>query len=325
MLILSDEQVRGLVDIEDLIDVLEQAHVQFSMGKVVMPVRLVVPLTEIKGRITSMPAFLSQESALGIKIISYFQDNLKHGLPAILATISLYSTDTGKLMVLMDGVTITAIRTACASAMATKALANPETPVLGIIGAGTQARTHIRALSKVRSLERVLIWSPSGTSAQKVKEELEEEMGFEILPQSSAEAVVREADLLATVSAAGEPVLKAAWLKAGVHINAVGSHRPDLREIGSDTLVRATVVVDSRDAVYSECGDILLAIAEGAISREHIRGEIGEVLAGRKVGRTSEGEVTLYKSVGIALQDVAAAMLVYRRALERGVGTQVEM
>lgn len=325
MLILSEEQVRNLVDIEDLIAVLEQAHVQLSTGKVVMPVRLVVPLPQIKGRITSMPAFLSEESALGIKIISYFQDNPGHGLPPILATISLYSTETGRLMVLMDGVYITAIRTACASAMATRALANPETPVLGVIGAGTQARTHIRALSKVRALERVLIWSPSGTSARKVKEELEGEMGFEILPQSSAEAVVREADLLATVSAAGEPILEAAWLKPGVHINAVGSHRPDLREIGSDTLRRATVFVDSRDAVDSECGDILLAIAEGVISKEHIRGEIGELLAGSKQGRSSADEVTLYKSVGIAAQDVAAASLVYRRALERNVGTQVEM
>lgn len=150
-------------------------------------------------------------------------------------------------------------------------------------------------------------------------------MGCEILPKASPEAVVREADLLATVSAAGKPILQAAWLKPGVHINAVGSHRPDLREIGGDTLRRATVVVDSREAVNSECGDVLLAIAEGAISRDHIRGEIGEVLAGLKPGRSSAGEVTLYKSVGVALQDVAAANLVYRRALERGIGTEVDM
>jgi alanine dehydrogenase len=325
MLVLSEKQVHSLVEIEDFIACLEQAHIQFSAGKVVMPVRLVVPLPEIKGRITSMPAFLSEGSALGIKIISYFQENPRQGLPPILATITLYSTETGKLMVLMDGVYITAIRTACASAMATRALANPDTPVLGVIGGGTQARTHIRALSKVRSLDRVLIWSPSGTSAQKVKEELEQEVGFEIRPQDSAEAVVREADLLATVSAAGEPILKAEWLKPGVHINAVGSHRPDLREIGSDTVKRATVVVDSRDAINSECGDILLAIEEGAIPEDHVRGEIGEVLAGTKQGRTSADEITMYKSVGIALQDVAAAKLVYQRALEKHVGTEVEM
>ena len=325
MLVISEEQVRGLLDLEELISALEQAHVQFSAGKAVMPVRLVVPLPEIGGRITSMPAFLSEADALGVKIISYFRDNPGRGLPPILATLSLYSPETGKLLALMDGTFLTAVRTACASAMATKALARAETPVLGVLGAGVQARAHIRALSRVRAIHRVLVWSPSGVSAIYVKEELEEEVGCEIRPQESVEAVVREADILATVTAAAEPVLKAEWLKPGAHVNAVGSHRPDARELGSDTVERAVVVVDSRDAVHSECGDILLAMEEGAITPDHIRAEIGEVLAGAKPGRASDHEVTLYKSVGIAVQDVAAAALVYQRALERGVGTEVEI
>lgn len=325
MLVISEEQVRGILDIEELISALEQAHVQFSTGKAVMPVRLVVPLPEVGGRITSMPAFLSEGNALGIKIISYFRDNPRHGLPPILATLSLYSAETGKLLALMDGTYLTAVRTACASAMATRVLARAETPVLGVLGAGTQARTHIRALGRVRAIQRVLVWSPSGVSAIYVKEELEEEVGCEILPQESVEAVVREADILATVTAAAEPILKAEWLQPGAHVNAVGSHRPDARELGSDTVQRAVVVVDSRDAIDSECGDILLAMEEGAITRDHIRGEIGEVLAGAKPGRTGDREVTLYKSVGIAVQDVAAAALVYRRALEQGIGTEVEI
>ena len=325
MLVISEAQVKGLLDLDELIAALEHAHIQFSAGRVVMPVRLVVPLPEVQGRITSMPAFMSEGKALGIKIISYFRDNPKQALPPILATISLYSAETGAIEVLMDGVYITAIRTACASAMATKALARPETPVLGILGAGTQARTHIRALSRVRSIERVLIWSPSRVNAIYVKEELEGELGIEIHPQESAEAVVREADILTTVTDAAEPVLEAEWLKPGVHINAVGSHRPEAREMGSDTVKRSTVVVDSLDAINTECGDILLAVKEGAITSDHLRGEIGEVLSGAKPGRTGDDEITLYKSVGIAAQDVAAASLVYRRALEQGVGTEVEM
>lgn len=325
MLVISEEQVRAILDMEELISALEQAHVQFSTGKAVMPVRLVVPLPEVGGRITSMPAFLGEGNALGIKIISYFRDNPRRGLPPILATLSLYSAETGKLLALMDGTYLTAVRTACASAMATRVLARAETPVLGVLGAGTQARTHIRALSRVRAIQRVLVWSPSGVSAIYVKEELEEEVGCEILPQESVEALVREADILATVTAAAEPVLKAEWLQPGAHVNAVGSHRPDARELGSDTVQRAVVVVDSLDAIHSECGDILLAMEEGAITRDHIRGEIGEVLAGAKPGRTGDQEVTLYKSVGIAVQDVAAAALVYRQALEQGVGTEVEM
>ena len=325
MLVISENEVRGLLDLDELISALEQAHIQFSAGKVVMPVRLVVPLPEIHGRITSMPAFMSEGRALGIKIISYFRDNPKEGLPPILATISLYSAESGKLLVLMDGVYVTAIRTACASAMATKALARPETPVLGILGAGTQARTHIRALSRVRSIERVLIWSPSRLNAIYVKEELEDEMGFPVQPQESAEAVVRESDILTAVTDAAEPILDAGWLKPGVHINAVGSHRPENREMGGDTVKRATVIVDSLDAINTECGDILLAVEEGSIAPDHVRGEIGEVLAGAKPGRTGDDEITMYKSVGIAAQDVAAASLVYRRALEQGVGTEVEM
>lgn len=325
MLVISEAQVRGLLDLDELIAALEQAHIQFSAGRVVMPVRLVVPLPEIQGRITSMPAFMSEEKALGIKIISYFRDNPKQGLPPILATISLYSAETGALEVLMDGVYITAIRTACASAMATKALARPDTPVLGVLGAGTQARTHIRALSRVRSIERVLIWSPSRLNAIYVKEELQDELGLPIQPQESAEAVIREADILTAVTDSAGPVLEAGWLKPGAHINAVGSHRPDMREMGGDTVKRSTVIVDSLDAINGECGDILLAIEEGSITPDHVRGEIGEVLAGTKPGRTSDDEVTMYKSVGIAVQDVAAASLVYRRAREQGVGTEVAM
>lgn len=325
MRILSEKEVRALLEIEELVSVLEKAHVEFSTGKVVMPVRLVVPLPQIKGRITSMPAYLGEANALGIKIISYFQENPKQGLPAILATISLYGTDTGKPLVVMDGAYITAVRTACASAMATKALANEKTPVLGVVGAGIQARTHIRALSKVRQIERVLIYSPSGRSAPLVKQELEGEIGIDITVVDSVEAAVREADLIATVSTAPDPILNGAWLKPGVHINAVGSHRPDLREIDPATIKRSSVFVDSREAIQSECGDILLAIKDGVITMEHVRAEIGEVLAGAKQGRSRPDEITMYKSVGIAVQDVATAQLVYQRALERNVGTEVEL
>ena len=325
MLALSEKEVRGLLDIEELIDVLEQAHIQFSTGRTVMPVRLVVPLPQIKGRLTSMPAYLSEGNALGMKVVTYFQDNPGQGLPAILATIALYSIETGKLLVLMDGSYITAIRTACASAVATKALANPETPVLGVLGAGTQARTHIRALCKVRKITRVKVYSQSGKSAELLKKELESEVGIEIEPVRTALEAVRAADLLATVTTAKDPILSADWLKPGVHINAVGSHRPDIREIDGATIKRAKLVVDSRAAIKSECGDILLAIREGAIAEDHVIAEIGEVLAGSKPGRTGTEEMTLYKSVGIALQDVATAQLVYRKALDQKVGTIVEV
>lgn len=325
MLVLSEREVRRLLDIEELIQALEQAHVQYSTGRAVMPVRLVVPLPEIKGRITSMPAYLSEGNALGMKAVTYFQENPKQGLPAILATITLYSPETGKIQALMDGSYITAIRTACASAVATKILANSETPVMGILGAGVQARAHIRALCKVKRVTKIKVYSPSGRSAPRLKEELEAEVGVQIETVDTPEKAVREVDLLVTATTAKEPILRAEWLKPGVHINSVGSHRPDLREIDAATLKRAKVVVDSREAIMAECGDILLAIKEGAITENHIHAEIGEILAGKKVARTSGEEITLYKSVGIAIQDLAAAQLVYQRALDQKAGVRVEM
>jgi alanine dehydrogenase len=209
--------------------------------------------------------------------------------------------------------------------MATKALANAETPLLGILGAGVQARAHIQALKHVRKIERIKIYSPSGASAAGIKKDLGPATKVAIDLAESAEDAVRDADLLVTGTTAKEPIVKTEWLKAGVHINAVGSHRPDYREIDGATVARAKVVVDSREAILAECGDILLAIKENLISETHIHGEIGEVLAGTKPGRTSTGEVTLYKSVGIAIQDVATANLVYQKALERGMGTTVEI
>lgn len=325
MLVLSEKEVRRLLDIEELIRALEQAHVQYSTGKAVMPVRQVVPLSEIKGRITTMPAYLREANALGMKVVTYFQENPRQGLPAILGTIHLYSTDTGKLMAVMDGTYITAIRTACVSAMATKVLANPHTPVMGILGAGVQAKAHIRALCKVRQVSRIKIYSPSGKSAQRLKEELEPAVGVTIDPALTAEKAVRDSDLLVTATTAKEPILSADWLKSGVHINAVGSHRPDQREIDGATLKRAKVVVDSREAIMAECGDVLLAIREGAITESHIHAEIGEVVTGKKPGRTSAAEFTLYKSVGIAIQDVAAAHLVYERARKEKAGVEAEI
>jgi alanine dehydrogenase len=325
MLVLSEKEVRRLIDIEELIGALEKAHVQFSTGKAVMPVRQVVPLSEIKGRITSMPAYLGEDHALGMKVVTFFQENANKNLPAILATIHLYSAETGKLEAVMDGTYITAIRTACASAVATKVLANSKTPVLGVLGAGVQADSHIRALCKVREIKSIKVYSPSGKSGRKLKEELEPEIKIRVEPVKSAEEVVRDVDLLVTATTAKEPILNFAWIKPGAHINAVGSHRPDLREIDAATMKRAKVFVDSRAAIMAECGDVLLAIKEGAITESHVSAEIGEVLAGKKSGRTKPEEITLYKSVGIAIQDVATAQLVYQKALREKVGVQVEI
>jgi len=325
MLVLSEKEVLGLLEWEEITAALEQAHSQYSGGRAVMPVRLVTPVPEINGRITSMPGYLSDEKALGMKVVTYFPNNPRKGLPIILATIMLYSAESGQLIAVMDGTSITTARTACASVMATRRLANPETPILGVLGAGVQARAHIRALTKMRKITQIKIFDIAAGSAARVKEEIEREVGVEITPVNSAQEAVEDSDLLVTVTTAKEPILRADWLKAGVHINAIGSHRPDLRELDAATLANTTIVVDSREAVMAECGDILLAIHENAITADSIRAEIGEVLLKNKPGRTSAHERTLYKAVGIAIQDVATAALVYQKALRQNVGTHVEI
>src|SRR3989304_3523629 len=220
MLVLSEKEVRRLIDIEELIQALERAHVQFSTGKAVMPVRLVVPLPEIKGRITSMPAYLGADKALGMKVVTYFPENPKQGLPMILASVFLYSTESGRLLAVMDGTYITSIRTACVSAFATRALANPETPALGVLGAGVQARAHIRALCRGRKIRGIKGYDVLEKSVESLKEELEPEVGIKIEPAKTAEEAVRNADLLVTVTTAKEPIVSADWLRPGGPINA---------------------------------------------------------------------------------------------------------
>jgi len=270
-----------------------------------------------------MPGFLDEDQALGMKVVTYFHNNPKQNLPSILATIMLFSPENGKMMAVIDGSYITAIRTACASAMATKVLSNPTASALGVLGAGVQARAHITALASVRKISRIRIYSPSGTSASRVKQEVESQLGLAIEVANSAEEAVRGADLIVTATTAKQPILPAEWLKPGAHINAVGSHRPDVRELHGSIMARSKLLVDSREAIMAECGDVLLALAENSITADHMQAEIGEVLAGTKPGRTGADEVTLYKSVGIAIQDVATAQLVYHKALQKGVGTDV--
>jgi alanine dehydrogenase len=325
MLILSEDEVQSLADVEELISALERAHIQYSTGKAVMPVRLVVPLPQIAGRVTSMPAYLDEDKALGMKVVTYFPNNPQQKLPAILATVMLFSADTGKMIAAMDGNYITAIRTACVSAMATKALANRNTPVLGVLGAGVQARAHIRALTRIRPITEIKVYDISEASARELQAMLQPEVAGKIAVVASAREAIVGADLLVTVTTAKEPIVKAEWLKPGVHINAVGSHRPELREIDGATFAGAKIVVDSREAIMAECGDILLAIQEKTITADSVHAEIGEILAGHRSGRSRSDEKTIYKAVGIAIQDVATAHLIYHKALERNVGTRIEL
>lgn len=294
-LYLDEQAVRAHLRMEDLIPAMEQALLRFSAGEVKQPVRSGILVEPAGGFFFMMPA---HSEGLGVKIVTFFPANAERGLPTHMATIFLVDPETGAPLAVMDGRLITEMRTAAVSAAATKALASPEASVLAILGSGVQARSHWEALRVVREFKEVRVWSPNEKHARQFAKEIG-------ATATAAEAAVRGADVVVTVTSSRTPVLRGAWLKTGCHVNAVGACRPDWRELDEDAMANV-VLVDSREGALTEAGDILLAGAK-------IYAEIGEVLAGKVDARASE--TTIFKSLGMAVEDLAAALLVYQAAI----------
>jgi alanine dehydrogenase len=293
---LDEEKVRSLLRMEELVPVMANALRDLSAGKVVQPLRQVLPISEHQGFFGVMPAY---GGALGAKLVTFFPNN--EGLPTHHAVIVLFRPETGEPLVTMDGRLITEMRTAAVSAVATELLARRDAGVLAILGSGVQARSHLEALRIVRRFREVRVWSPRHAA------EFAREHG--VTASGSAEEAVRGADVIVVATAATAPILKGEWLSPGAHINAVGATRPNWRELDDEVLVRAKLFVESREAAGKESGDVIAA--------RSVFAELGEVIAGSKSGRESDDEITLYKSVGVAVEDIAAADLVYRRAAAR--------
>lgn len=293
---LDEEKVRSLLRMEELIPAMAHALRDLSAGRVEQPMRLVLPVEDHAGFFGVMPAY---GSALGAKLVTFYPNN--EGAPTHHAMILLFRPENGEPLVTMDGRLITEMRTAAVSAVATNLLARREVNVLAILGSGVQAQSHLEALRIVRKFREVRVWSPRhGPEFAK---------RFSIDPAVSAEEAVRGADVIVVATSATAPVLMGEWLSPGAHINAVGATRPDWRELDDNTLRQARIYVESREAAMKESGDV---IAAGKIFAE-----IGEVVAGSIPGRESDEEITLFKSVGVAIEDIVAAELVYRRAVAR--------
>jgi alanine dehydrogenase len=292
---LDESAVGRLLRVEEVIPAMERALADFSSGRVVQPVRTMLPVTEHQGYLGLMPAYTG--TALGTKLVAFYPHNTE--VPTHHAAILLFRPETGEPLVTMDGRLITEVRTAAVSAVATKHLARSDASVLAIVGSGVQARSHLEALRIVRDFREVRVWSPHRAAA------FAEEHG--VRAAASAEEAVRGADVVVTATTSPTPVLSGEWLSPGAHINAVGAPRPDWRELDDEVLSRVKVYVDSREAAQKESGDVAAA--------GEVFAEIGEVAAGTRPGRRSEEEVTLFKSLGLAVEDVATAELVYRKAL----------
>lgn len=323
VLVLRESDVRAVLSMEDAIELMAGALRAFSTGGVEQPVRLAMLVEPYAGYLGLMPAYLRVQEAMGAKAVTFYPNNAARDLPTHLAVVLLWDSKTGDLLAVMDGRFITEVRTAATSAAATQALARRDAHTLAILGAGVQARSHLDALRLIRPVRQVRVWSRTQASVQRLMADVQPRAGVPLTACATAEEAVRGADMIVTATSATIPVLRGSWIADGAHINAVGAPRPDWRELDSDTVRRARVFVDSRAGALAEAGDLLLPVAEGAITRDHIRGEIGEVLAGRIPGRTSEREVTLFKSLGMAVEDVATAHFAYTRAREKGIGQEI--
>ena len=325
MLLLTERDVRDLLSMDDLIDAMRGALAEFSCGRVQQPLRTVLEIGAQHAFFGVMPAYIPAAGALGTKLVTVFGSNAALGLPSHLATIVLLDATTGELLSIMDGRYITEARTAAVSAVSARLLARPDAGVLAILGSGVQARSHLRAIVRVRRVREIRVWSPSPGRRQAFADGMHAEIDAPIHATASAREAVRGADLVVLATASREAVVENGWIDDGAHIMAIGACRPDQREMDAALVARARVVVDSRAGALAEAGDIVLAIREGAVTEGHIAAELGELAAGAAVGRTSGGEVTLFKSLGMAVEDVAAAHLAYRRATERGLGRGIPL
>jgi ornithine cyclodeaminase/alanine dehydrogenase-like protein (mu-crystallin family) len=325
LLVLTEGEIERLLPMDECIPLMAGALGSLARGDVHQPLRMVIRPPKAAGLMGLMPAYVSApQMAYGVKVICVFPGNSAKGKDTHQGAVLLLSPETGEPLALMNASAITAIRTAAVSGVATRLLAREDASSLAIIGAGVQARSHLAAMACARPIQRVRVTSRTLESARLFAKEMATRYAFPIEVVPSAEAAIREADMVVLVTSAGKPVLSRAWVSRGAHINAVGASLPTRRELDSATMAAAAVFVDSRESALNEAGDYLLAAQEGVIGPEHIRAELGELLIGARAGRTTPEEITVFKSLGLAVEDVVAAEYLYRRAREQGAGKWVE-
>ena len=325
VLVLNHAEVEQLLPMPECIGAMEAAFTAFARGEAHQPLRTIFRPPKAKGVMVMMPVFRHGESPMfGLKAICVFPGNAALGKDAHQGGVMLFDGTTGELLALINASAITAIRTAAVSALATRLLALEDASDLAIIGAGVQARPHLIAIARVRNLKRIRIAAQHFERAEKFVVEMQPQFSFPIEPVETAEAAALGADIIVTVTTSREPMLRREWISAGVHINAIGTFSPKAREIDTATMVDATLFVDARESALNEAGDYLIAAEEGAIGPRHIRAELGEVLIGAHPGRTARDEITLFKSLGLAVEDLAAAAHVYQKAREQHAGAWIE-
>jgi ornithine cyclodeaminase len=324
MLILTHSQVRDLLPMAECMTVVADALSALARGDGVLPLRSGFLLPDRQGVLAWMPGSLASGRPFGIKVLSVVDNPGELGVDSHQGGVMIFNPASGAPLALCEAGAITAVRTAAVSALATDRLARRDSSTLAILGTGTQARSHIEAMLEVRPIERIRVWSRNPDTVRSFAEEQTAPHGVPIEPASDALSAVEGADIVCTTTSAREPVLSAEMLEPGMHINAVGASIPSWREIDSDLLPIVTLFTDRRESLANEAGEYIAAVESGLIQSGQVIPEIGEILNGEHPGRTSETEITLFRSLGLAVEDIASAQLVYERAVERGVGVEVD-
>lgn len=328
MLLLGRRDVEELLDVDALIDALAGAMVDLSSGRASVPQRVGALVDDRDGLLAAMPGYTPSAPALASKLVTLFPHNAGTELPTHQAVIAVFDPDNGRPAALMDGTAITAIRTGAGSALATRLLAREDAATIAILGTGVQARSHARAVTRVRAFEEMRVAGRDRAKADALAKELADELDLPVRAAASWQEACDGADVVCATAHALEPVVRREWLAPGVHVTSVG-YNPKGREVDDATIAEALVVVESRAAALapfpSGSNDLLQPIAQGLITADHVHAEIGELADGSKPGRVSSQQITLYKSVGVAVQDGAAAALVLRAARERGAGRELEL
>ncbi|MFN8676621.1 MAG: ornithine cyclodeaminase [Thermomicrobiales bacterium] len=328
MLALTRNQVRALVSMPDAIALMKQAFGELSAGRTVSPLRTVIPLPDREADALFMPAFVPAMDALGLKSVNVFRNNPARGLPAIHALVMLVDTETGQPAAIMDGSYLTALRTGAVSGAAADLLAREDSRTLAVIGAGAQGVTQIAAICAVRPIERVIAVDISEVALERLRDGIRQdwpELIDRIEVSTDAAHAVRQADIVCTATTSRKPVFADADLKPGTHISGVGAYTPHMQEIPAETVVRATVVVDAIDAALEEGGDLIIPLQQGLVTREHFSRELGMMVNEEVAGRTSRDEITFFKSVGNAVQDVVVAKRAVERARTTGMGIDIDL
>ncbi len=320
--VIAKHDVEKIITMDEVILLLEQVFKDYTQGKTIVPLRTKISIEKHKGNILYMPALIPESDALGIKIVSVYPENAAQNKPTIYSVLMLNDAETGEPIALMDAEHITALRTGAVSGLAAKYLSSEEAKIVCIFGSGVQAKTQLEAICAVRKIEKAYVFSRGSEGRKRFCEEMSKKLRIQVLEGENQSLILPQADIIIAATTSQKPVFDGNLVKAGAFVTGVGSYTPTMQEVPESLVKKAVIIVDAYDAALKEAGDLLIPMENGAIGREDIKGELGEVILG-KVKRQNPDEIIFFKSVGLAVQDMIVAPKVYKNAVEKGLGVEV--